>query len=95
MCVTCVTCRHKYGNLVPRNHAGCSLFASAHQPPDLRTPLRVPVLLLDATLNLQVHVCGIPGCRGLLQKGEAPAGRQLRLCNLSAAFTCNKAHARD
>jgi hypothetical protein len=60
---------------MPRNHTCCSLFASAHQPRELRKPLPQPVLLLDATLNIQVHVCGIPGCRRLLQKGEAPPGR--------------------
>ncbi|KAF6251960.1 hypothetical protein COO60DRAFT_1673982 [Scenedesmus sp. NREL 46B-D3] len=58
------------GNFMKGNHTRCSLYASGHQPPELRQLREHPlVLLLDATLNIKVHVCGIPGCKWLLRKG--------------------------
>jgi hypothetical protein len=66
-----MACRHFSGDFMQRNHRRCSLYTSAHQPSELqRLGAHHPVLLVHTNLKLQVQVCGIPGCRQLLSKGE-------------------------
>jgi hypothetical protein len=66
------------------------MYTSPHQARDLQQlGWHEPVLLLDATLNLQVHVCGIPGCKQLLEKGEQLlASLARRSCSDRAPAAC-------